>query len=58
MSYSNRPSKFSDPTVRPNQAPFTPSARRESRLKLSAFKRKRNRQGVRYHGPGPDGVAL
>lgn len=58
MANSNRPSKFADPTVRPYRQPFSPSAHRERKLNEAAFKRKRNRQGVRYHGRGPDGNAL
>jgi hypothetical protein len=51
MSYSNRPSKFGDPTKRPNQQPFTPSSYREAKLKEGAAARKRNRGGK--PGPGP-----
>lgn len=43
MAYSNRPSKFADPTKRPNQAPFSPSAHRERKLKTAAAARKKNR---------------
>lgn len=44
MSYSNRPSKFADPTKRPNQAPFSPSPHRERKLKEGDAARKRNRK--------------
>jgi hypothetical protein len=50
MSYSNRPSKSADPSIRPNRTPFSPSVYRERKLKDGAAARKRNRKGVAFHG--------
>ncbi len=44
---SNRPSKFADPTVRPNQQPFSPSVHRQRKLALAAAARKKNRAKVK-----------
>ncbi len=45
MAYSNRPSKFADPSVSPYRNPFQPSAHREKKLAQAAGARKINRMG-------------
>jgi hypothetical protein len=55
MSYSNRPSKRPDPTARPTDAPFSPSLHQERKRELAAAKRRRNRQGIDFHGRIPNG---